>query len=243
MAPEVTMRILLVLLTLALIMLVPSVQSQQPPPPPAAAPMPIPGQPVAPGPLPVPGQPVAPAPAMIPAPIAMPTTPARVMGSTGGCAENPVYVPLGPNSYGVVFEKVFDVISEYFEIAYANRYDGRIESFPRVAPGLGQPWKPGSPDLYQRLLASFQSIRHRAFVLIQVADDGGYFVQVVVFRELEDLPKPTEIMASNAAFRSQDTVERQFEVIDPAVYDSHWAPIGRDPAMEHAIIEKIKKCM
>ncbi len=223
------MRILLVLLTLALIMLVPAIHSQEPKAPPPAPPA-------------VPAPAAAPAP-VLPAPVGMPTVPARVMGSTGGCAENPVYVPLGPNSYGVVFEKVFDVVSEYFEIAYANRYDGRIESFPRVAPGLGQPWKPGSPDCYQRLLATFQSIRNRAFVLIQVADDGGYFVQVVVFRELEDIPKPTAQTAGYAAFRGQDTVERQYEVIDPAVFDSHWAPIGRDPAFEHAIIEKIKKCM
>src|SRR5262249_4474950 len=116
--------------------------------------------------------------------------------------ENPVYVPLGPNSYGMVFEKVFDVISEYFEIAYANRYDGRIETFGRVAPGLEQPWRPGSPDWYGRLLATFQSLRHRAFVIIQLADDGGFFVQVVVFRELEDVARPIRSTAGAAAFRS-----------------------------------------
>jgi hypothetical protein len=157
--------------------------------------------------------------------------------------ENPLYVPLGPNSYGTVYERVFDVVSEYFEIAYANRYDGRIECFPRVAPGLEQPWRPGSPDLYQRLLATFQSIRHRCFVLITLADDGGFFVQVVVFRELEDVPKPIRSTAGAAAFRSDNTVERQFEVIDPAVFERSWAPMGRDVCLENAIVQKIKKCL
>jgi hypothetical protein len=157
--------------------------------------------------------------------------------------ENPVYVPLGPNSYGMVFEKVFDVISEYFEIAYANRYDGRIETFARIAAGLEQPWRPGSPDWYGRLLATFQSIRHRAFVIIQLADDGGFFVQVVVFRELEDVPRPVRSTAGAAAFRSDNTVERQFEVIDPAVFEKAWIPVGRDTCLENAIIQKIKKCM
>jgi hypothetical protein len=157
--------------------------------------------------------------------------------------ENPVYVPLGPNAYGMVFEKVFEVVSEYFEIAYSNRYDGRIETFPRIAPGIEQFWKPGSPDWYQRVLATFQTIRHRAFVLIQLADDGGYFVQVMVFRELEDLPQPTRYTAGAAAFRSDNTVERQFEVIDPSVFEVGWIPLGRDPYLEHAIVEKIKKCM
>jgi len=157
--------------------------------------------------------------------------------------ENPVYVPLGPNSYGMVFEKVFDVVSEYFEIAYANRYDGRIETFARIAPGLEQPWRPGSPDWYGRLLATFQSLRHRAFVIIQLADDGGFFVQVVVFRELEDVARPIRSTAGAAAFRSDNTVERQYEVIDPAVFEKAWIPMGRDTCLENAIIQKIKKCM
>ena len=157
--------------------------------------------------------------------------------------ENPVYVPLGPDSYAMVFEKVLDVLGEYFEIAYANRYDGRLETYPRVAPGIVQIWKPGSPSVYERVLATLQTIRHRAFVLIQLADDGGFFVQVVVYRELEDLPRPMRSTAGAAAFRSDTTVERQFEVIDPAVFEAHWIPQGRDHYLENAIIQKIKKCL
>ena len=84
--------------------------------------------------------------------------------------ENPLFLPQGPASYNVVFGKVLDTVSDYFEIAEVNRQEGRIESFPRVAPGLTEPWKPGSPDLYQRTLASFQSIRHRAVVKLSAAD-------------------------------------------------------------------------
>src|SRR3954470_14842000 len=67
---------------------------------------------------------------------------------------NPVWVPQGPRAYGEVFEKVLDVQSDYFEIASAHRYDGRVETSPRIAPGLEQPWRPGSPDFDQRLLAT-----------------------------------------------------------------------------------------
>jgi len=160
-----------------------------------------------------------------------------------GVFENPVYIPLGPTSYGQVFEKVLDVMAEYFEISYSNRYDGRIESFPRIAPGVEQPWKPGSPSWYERVLATFQTIRHRAFMLIQPADDGGFFVHVTVYRELEDLPRPTHYTAGAAAFRGDNSVERQFEVVDPAVFDSHWIPIGRDHCLEQAIVDKIRKCL
>src|SRR5262249_53350576 len=122
--------------------------------------------------------------------------------------ENPVWLPLGsePQNYGKVFEQILDVVDDYFEIAYANRYDGRIETFPHISPGLEQFWKPGSPDGYQRVEATLQTIRHRGAVLIQPAPDGGVFVQVTIFKELEDLPRPIRATAGSAAFRSDNTV-------------------------------------
>jgi len=138
-----------------------------------------------------------------------------------------------------VFGKVLDAVSDYFEIAYMNRQEGRIESFPRIAPGLGEPWKPGSPDLYQRTLASFQTIRHRAVVLLSVAADGGYFVDVKIYKELEDLDRPVQSTAGAASFRSLTTIERQFEVIDAATYEPLWIPIGRDTKLEQVLLERI----
>jgi hypothetical protein len=157
--------------------------------------------------------------------------------------ENPVWMPSGPAAYGAVFEKVIDIVDDYFEIAYANRYDGHIETFPRISPGFEQFWKPGSPDAYQRLEATLQTIRHRAAVLIQPADDGGFFVQVTVYKELEDLPRPIRATAGAAAFRSDNTVERQFEVIDPTVFESNWIPLGRDTELEQLILQRLKKCL
>ena len=155
--------------------------------------------------------------------------------------ENPVYIPQGPMAYARVFEKVIDVVDDFFEIAYANRYDGRIETFPAVAPGLEQPWKPGSPDFSQRLLASFQTIRHRAIVLITTADDGGYFIDVKVLKELEDLPVPVRATAGSATFRMPSTLERQFEVLEPTLYEANWIPIGRDYKLEQVLLERLAK--
>lgn len=165
--------------------------------------------------------------------------PGRVANVSAYADSNPVYIPLGPLAYGLVFEKSLDVVDDYFEIAYANRYDGRIESFPRIAPGVEQPWKPGSPDLAQRLLATFQTIRHRALLRITPADDGGFFVDVKVFKELEDLPRPIRATAGAASFRSDNTVERQFEVVDATVVDADWIPIGRDVKLEQAILHRL----
>src|SRR4029077_16351506 len=67
--------------------------------------------------------------------------------------QNPVFIPLGTDSYGQVFENCLRVLLDYgFEIQESNRYYGTIECLPRVAPGLGLFLKPGSPDVRDRLL-------------------------------------------------------------------------------------------
>jgi hypothetical protein len=156
--------------------------------------------------------------------------------------ENPVFVPGNPASYNPVFERIIDVLDDYFEIAFANRYDGRIETFPKIAPGLELFWVPGSPDFDQRLLATTQTIRQRAIVLLQPAENGGYFIDVKVYKELEDLAQPIRATAGAASFRSDNTLERQFQVIDPTVVDSKWIPIGRDAKLEQIILQRLRNC-
>jgi hypothetical protein len=168
--------------------------------------------------------------------------PAFVRPDKPATVENPLYIPQGPLSYAKVYETILDVLDTYWEIAYTNRYEGRIETIPKVAPGLEQPWKPGSPDFYQRLYAFLQTVRHRCIVLITTADDGGYFIDLKVYKELEDLPIPLRSTAGMASFRNPTTVERQFEVIEPPLYETNWIPIGRDLKLEQVLLEQIAHC-
>lgn len=159
-------------------------------------------------------------------------------------AANPILVTpgsAGPEAYAAVFEHTLDILDDYFEIAYANRYDGRIETIPRIAPGLEQFWRPGSPNLSERVLMTLQSYRHRCFVLIEPASQGGYLVNVTVYRELEDLPRPSRANTS-AVFRNEPSVERQFEVVDPSVISQVWIPKGRDVPLEQELLRRIQKC-
>jgi hypothetical protein len=155
--------------------------------------------------------------------------------------ENPLYIPQTTMAYSRIFEKTLDVLSDYFDIAYKNRYEGRIETFPKIAPGIEQPWKPGSPDFRQRLLAFFQTIRHRAIVTITTANDGGFFIHVEVLKELEDLPFPTRPTASEATFRIEPTIQRQYDVVDVELFDNNWIPIGRDFKLEQVILERLSR--
>ena len=156
--------------------------------------------------------------------------------------ENPVFLPQGPQAYGALFEMVLDVMSDYFEVQEANRYGGRVATFPRIAPGLEQPFRPGSPDFDQRLLATMQTIRHYAVVTIRPVDDGGFLVKVVVNKEMEDLPRPTRAIGGAAAFRTGDlTVERQQDVLDISYLSGHWIPIGEDVQLEQVILQRISR--
>jgi hypothetical protein len=164
-----------------------------------------------------------------------------IQADFGPACPNPVFIPRGPNDYACVFEKVIDVISDTFEISEASRYDGRIKTHPKIAPGLEQPWKSGSPDLSERLLVTLQTYRYHAEVVITTGDHGGYLIYVTVYKELEDLPQPARATAGAAAFRSDNTVERQFEVVDPSVVEGNWIPKGRETHLEQTILQKIQK--
>ncbi|NBO90709.1 MAG: hypothetical protein EBV06_00085 [Planctomycetia bacterium] len=169
--------------------------------------------------------------------------PVPLLTAPAGTASTPVFLPQSALGYPRVFEKCLDVVGDYFEIdpAGTNRYAGIIRTKSRIAPGIEQPWKMGSPSLYQRLLAFKQTIRHRAVLEITTGRDGGYFVDVKVLNELEDLAQPTRATAGQATFRLESTVERQFDVVEPGQFDASWIPIGRDLALEQVILERISR--
>jgi hypothetical protein len=154
--------------------------------------------------------------------------------------QNPVFIP--PLSYGHVFETLLHVLHDYdFEIADSNRYDGRIETIPRTSPGIFEFFRPGSPDLYDRVLATAQSYRHRVSIIIQPATSGGYYVEVICRKELEDTPRPIRSTIGGASFRTENNVARQYEVIDEMFFSTMWIFKCRDVPLEQELIRRIKR--
>jgi hypothetical protein len=176
--------------------------------------------------------------------------PLRLPGPAGAANADGIVVAAGPGrTYPEVFDAVLDAVDDYFPIANANRYEGRILGEPVLAPGCEQPFRRGSPDLYERLLASFQAYRYRCEVRIQEADPSGYFVQVVVRKELKDYPTPSGLFTGVPLFGDLSAVGRdQFLVVGPDVTSpitdpaDRWIPKGRETAIEQAILEQIRTC-
>ena len=180
-------------------------------------------------------------------PIVTPS-PLPTLGAPVCREDNPVYIPLSVKDYGKVFEAIWQTVGDYgFEIAESNRFDGRLETRPRIAPGVGLLVKPGSPELYQRVLSTAQTYRHRITVLVQPADHGGfhggYFVEFIVRKELEDLPRPLRSTVGGAVLRSEGSLERQTDVIDATFFEPNWIFKGRDATLEQQLIRRFKQAL
>jgi hypothetical protein len=158
-------------------------------------------------------------------------------------AENPILLAPGApsaTSYAEIVEQVIDVLDDYFAVR-TSRYAGRIETEPTTAAGLGQCWKAGSPDPRERLIATFQSVRHTAVVDIWAGERGGYRVNVEVYAELEDVFRPARAVGGPAVFRDAPNVDRTFEVVGSETSASKlWIPRGRDYAYEQFLLHKIR---
>jgi hypothetical protein len=157
----------------------------------------------------------------------------------------PIWVPQRPEAYALVFDTVYDVLDEYFDIAYSNRFSGEIRTHPLVTAGYADGFgaRLGWYDHYQNLESSLQSVRRIAFATITPATSGGYYIEVRVFKELEDLPRPSHASAGSASYRTDNPIERQYTVVDPYYVRRGWLPFGRDLALEQRILQRLKDCL
>jgi hypothetical protein len=177
--------------------------------------------------------------------------PMRLASAATPC-DNPVLVygdrPPG-EAYSELFEQSLGAVDDYFPIAYANRYEGRIIGRTTIAPGYEQIWKPGSPSPYERALVTLQQYRYRCEVRIREATPAGYFVQVIVRKELKDSPSPSNPNIGVPIFGDLPTVDRdQFMMVDPDITSpisnpgDRWIPKGRETQIEQAILRKLQRC-
>ncbi len=151
---------------------------------------------------------------------------------------NSVFVP--NEDQEVVWERIVDVVHDYFEIARENRLDGVIETKPLVAASLLEPWHKDSVGLNNRLEGTLQSIRRRGFVNVTPAQ-GGYLVSIEIYKEQEDVLTTPDKSAGNSTFQENRPLQRDLTLVVGDAAPQGWIALGHDQALEDRMLQQIQQ--
>jgi hypothetical protein len=160
-------------------------------------------------------------------------------------AENPVFLP-GTN-HEFAWETLVDVVDDYFQVAHEEPMrllgnvltEGRLETLPEVGATLFEPWRRDSVGSEQRLESTLQSIRRYAQVRA-IPAEGGFWFEVAVFKELEDVVQPENSTAGAAIFRNDSSLVRVESPVGEQEINRGWIPLGRDSALEQEMIAELQ---
>jgi len=159
--------------------------------------------------------------------------------------ENPIYVSVADREF--MWNQLVDSVDDHFRIDREERIhvidevitEGRIETAPLVGSSILEPWRSDSSPGYEKLLSTFQSVRRQATVRA-TAVQGGYLIEVVVNRELEDVSQPEHATAGASTFRNDSSLDRGDDVFAVKSQTLGWIPMGRDYELEQRILADIK---
>ena len=116
--------------------------------------------------------------------------------------------------------------------------EGHIETKPKIGASLGEFWHADSVGFAERFDSTTQTIRRRVDVHI-VPETGGYTIDVRVYKELEDNPRPLRASANASNLRFRDSVDEFTEKIDVNPNSTGWFIIERDAALENQLLSEI----
>jgi hypothetical protein len=158
---------------------------------------------------------------------------------------NPIFVPAGDDQ--LAWEQISDVVSDYFPIAREQQVrrsgeawsEGRIETAYQGGATWLEPFRKDSVGRFNRWESTFQTIRRSAVVRV-IPDANGYLVEVVVQKEIEDLPHPERATAGAATFLNNESLPTQRAGdVSRTLSSPRWLPLGRDPALEAKMLADV----
>lgn len=163
---------------------------------------------------------------------------------------NPIFIPIADHESA--WEVTVAVMSDYFRIereepirmAGNTATEGILTTVPEVSPTIFEPWRRDTVDEPQRVENTLQTMRRRAVVhVIPAPEQGGHWVYVAVFKELEDNKKPEHATAGAATFRYDSTLTRVVNPITGELITRGWIGKGRDTPLEQYIIgDLLSRC-
>jgi hypothetical protein len=165
--------------------------------------------------------------------------------------DNPVLLRIA--NYELIWDGVVEVIGDYFRIEREDPVrllgttftDGRLDTFPKPGATFLEPWDHDSADSYQRLESTLQSIRRYAVVKVHRDENGaGFWVEVAVYKELENVVRPEHASAGSAMFRNDTSPNATAPTSGvktplPNGANQQWIPQGRDTVAEQRILGQI----
>jgi len=154
---------------------------------------------------------------------------------------NPTFLPISDPQ--CAWETVVDVVDDYFRVEREQPVkmvgnmitEGTLTTVPEVSPTIFEPWRYDTVDRPQRIENTLQTMRRRAVIRV-IPAQGGYWVDVAVYKELEDMVRPEHATAGAATFRYDSSL---VGIVNPTIEEQAtrgWIPRGRDTAMEQHII-------
>ncbi len=158
--------------------------------------------------------------------------------------ENPIIVPMIDPDWAMA--AVSDELDDYFRIAREERIrvvdgvitEGWIETHPKIGSTYLEPWRRDSTFGFERAHATLQTVRRWAKVRL-IPSQGTYFLDVKVYKELEDLPDPESANITARPMRFDGTLDRNKDDLLVVQPNRGWIPMGRDFSLEQKILKNL----
>lgn len=158
--------------------------------------------------------------------------------------DNPLFVPVADRE--LLWNQLVDAMDDYFRIEREQRVqevggvltEGKITTYPTTGASYLEPWHRDSTPGYERLHATFQSLRRRAEARV-IPHQNGYYVEVIVYKELEDVSVPEGATVRGSVTRHDGTPAREEARNPDAPVTLGWICLGRDLGLEQQILAEL----
>lgn len=159
--------------------------------------------------------------------------------------QNPLFVPAVDREF--LWSQLVDELDNYFAITREERVqlvngvltEGYVETKPRIGSTILEPWRSDSEDGYPTWLATFQTIRRQAKTRV-IPTQGGYLIDLLVNKEIEDLDKPQHATAAGTLPRLESTLTGQQGRPGRFSVTKGWIGGGRDSDLEARILANLR---
>ena len=166
-------------------------------------------------------------------------------GPVVNAVDNPLFVPTTDREF--LWNTLVDTVDDYFKVNHEERVrlvggiltEGRLDTVPTPGSTYLEPWRGDSTPGYEKLHASLQSIRRQASARV-IPTPGGYLIEIVVNKELEDLDRPEQSTAGTSYQRHDGTIVRIPNPAQGAGNTLGWIPLGRDVSLEQTILLQLR---